>query len=125
MSTAPPKRGLTRGRTESVKDLLGSQMIRTPEPRYSRTTTVPAAAYFLPGQWRAPLQYVLCVVYRSGSFDVVVVDVVVVGLSYTARSVAGDNAELLACSPLSVPTTYSSSSSRYFVAYKQYPHTIA
>ena len=66
---------------------------------------MPAAAYFLPGQWRAPLQYVLCVVYRSGSFDVVVV-----GLSYTVRSVAGDNAEILACSPLSVPTTYSSSS---------------
>eukprot|EP00752_Nemacystus_decipiens_P009380 g8383.t1 len=31
-SSAPPKRGLARGRTESVKDLLGSQMIRTPEP---------------------------------------------------------------------------------------------
>eukprot|EP00903_Cladosiphon_okamuranus_P011080 g10459.t1 len=31
-TAAPPNRGLMRRRTESVKDLLGSQMIRTPEP---------------------------------------------------------------------------------------------
>lgn len=56
VSAAPAKRGLTRGRTESVKDLLGSQMIRTPEPRYLLSNLVLAEAFFLTGQFRAALR---------------------------------------------------------------------